>query len=178
MLDGWPSIQVRASGPGYKLKEGRGFLLGNGEEAGRSALWTTHALLPASDARHASAEVARKIGLAEAKGGANPANLFWAQGGPIRREARHSHAHGLPPAVLCAFRESSHQPSGPPTLRNGSDDGFLVPEASHRARLWLGDGNGCKKMASGGTWGILDWSRKAKWKFQPKRIEEESCPKF
>jgi hypothetical protein len=63
-----------ASGSGYKFEEGRGFLLGNGEEAERSALRPAHALLPASDARHASAEVARKIGLAQAKGRAGGAS--------------------------------------------------------------------------------------------------------
>src|SRR5271170_6360955 len=103
-----PRSRCVAPGSGYKFEKGRGFLLGNGEEAERSALRPAHALLPASDARHASAEVARKIGLAQAKGRANLTNLFWSQRGHIPRNARHSHARGLLPAVLCGLRESSH----------------------------------------------------------------------
>src|SRR5580698_8395973 len=103
-----PQSSCVASGSSYKFEEGRGFLLGNGEEAERSALRPAQPLLPASNARHASSEVARKIGLAQAKRRANLANLFWSQGGHIRRNARHSHARGLPAAVLCGLRESSH----------------------------------------------------------------------
>src|SRR5271163_442141 len=103
-----PKSRSVASGSGYKFEEGRWFFLGDGEEAERSALRPAHALLPASDAGHARAEVACKIGLAQAKRRANLANLFWSQGGHILRDARHSHARVLLPSVLGGLRESSH----------------------------------------------------------------------
>jgi hypothetical protein len=78
-----PHFRCIASGSGYKFEQGRGFLLGNSEEAERSTLRPVYPLLSAFDARHASAEVTRKIGLAQAKGRANLANLFWSQGGHI-----------------------------------------------------------------------------------------------